>query len=789
MVRSNSGRRRYADGGEVDGPGTGRSDSIPADLSDGEFVVNAKSAKEHKQLLKMVNGGFVDGESLTDWLGGDYDARFDKLRHIEEAFSLSDMIPGGVADHDIFDEIEGMLGNVNYDEVFAMLQGGIYSPEKTARNTINKAMNDWSFGDAVESMNVDVTPEMFEGLEEYIHDLGTNDIMENFDDLRKVSVDSVNNYLVGIMDDMASEWDEASMDFGYAEGGLVGSDKSALDTINMSLGNFSISDALENMDIDVTKDMIPTLGEYINDLSAGDLIGDFDNLKGLTEDDVNWRLYELVNDLASEYDEASMSFGYKCGGLVHKYDDGGKVRGPGTGTSDSIPALLSNGEFVVNAKDTSKYRGILEQINAGKFANGGTVGDAESYQFLQFQNQGKTGSGGAGSFDFDKTMEKFVNHLEAANPKVQNVIEQLEFLRDKSSNLNEEQTLQHDYTRRINRALIELNEEKKDEAAVTKDAAGAVKDLGDNAADAAEELKNVWEGMGKELTGPIKKAFLEGGSIGDAIKQGMHGLLQGIAGKLMDRAFKPLEDMLDNALNDLFGSGEIELGSSAANPMITKNITGATASDFTNGKFLSGGDRDEAEIATGLQYNTDMLSEQTAMLAEQSFDFMDGTDNIVGSIFDQTDSMGGFFDNIGGLFSEGLSGLGSLFSSGGSSSGGGGFDLFGSIGSIFGFAKGGMVPKLGQRPQYFASGGFAKGTDTVPAMLTPGEMVLNKNQQDMMGSGGTTYNTYNLEVTGNVDQRSINQIRNIIQNSPNQVNQASQRGERERTGLRPSNRR
>jgi len=45
-------------------------------------------------------------------------------------------------------------------------------------------------------------------------------------------------------------------------------------------------------------------------------------------------------------------------------------------------------------------------------------------------------------------------------------------------------------------------------------------------------------------------------------------------------------------------------------------------------------------------------------------------------------------------------------------------------------SKGGMVPKYfasgGIVPKYFSDGGFAKGTDTVPAMLTPGEFVMNR---------------------------------------------------------------
>ena len=47
------------------------------------------------------------------------------------------------------------------------------------------------------------------------------------------------------------------------------------------------------------------------------------------------------------------------------------------------------------------------------------------------------------------------------------------------------------------------------------------------------------------------------------------------------------------------------------------------------------------------------------------------------------------------------------------------------------FARGGIVPKYfsagGVVPKYFAKGGMPKGTDIIPAMLTPGEFVINKS--------------------------------------------------------------
>ena len=46
-----------------------------------------------------------------------------------------------------------------------------------------------------------------------------------------------------------------------------------------------------------------------------------------------------------------------------KFADGGLVEGTGTGTSDSIPAMLSNGESVITARATSMFSPILSYIN------------------------------------------------------------------------------------------------------------------------------------------------------------------------------------------------------------------------------------------------------------------------------------------------------------------------------------------------------------------------------------------------------------------------------------------
>ena len=57
-----------------------------------------------------------------------------------------------------------------------------------------------------------------------------------------------------------------------------------------------------------------------------------------------------------------------------KMASGGFVSGPGTGTSDSIPAMLSNGEYVINADSVKKYgMDTFHAFNSKKYSMGGPV--------------------------------------------------------------------------------------------------------------------------------------------------------------------------------------------------------------------------------------------------------------------------------------------------------------------------------------------------------------------------------------------------------------------------------
>jgi hypothetical protein len=79
------------------------------------------------------------------------------------------------------------------------------------------------------------------------------------------------------------------------------------------------------------------------------------------------------------------------------FASGGYVSGPGTATSDSIPARLSNGEYVVSAPAVSRIGvGALDRINSLKgFALGGRVGRFDTGISLpRFAGGGPVGGGG-----------------------------------------------------------------------------------------------------------------------------------------------------------------------------------------------------------------------------------------------------------------------------------------------------------------------------------------------------------------------------------------------------------
>ena len=107
-------------------------------------------------------------------------------------------------------------------------------------------------------------------------------------------------------------------------------------------------------------------------------------------------LFRKVVAAAKEANAATAAEGAATGG---QFAGGGRVRGPGSSTSDSIPAWLSNGEFVVRAAAVRKYgSALLHAINSGSwngaqaFAVGGPVSPAAAHRAGVAERVGGGGS-------------------------------------------------------------------------------------------------------------------------------------------------------------------------------------------------------------------------------------------------------------------------------------------------------------------------------------------------------------------------------------------------------------
>lgn len=101
-----------------------------------------------------------------------------------------------------------------------------------------------------------------------------------------------------------------------------------------------------------------------------------DSLSGLHDQQIKVSA-DLVVGGAGTAGDSSRSRDTGGTGFAGRHARGGFIRGAGGPTEDRIPALLSNGEYIIRAAAVRKI-GVesLDVLNAARFAKGGRVGDA-----------------------------------------------------------------------------------------------------------------------------------------------------------------------------------------------------------------------------------------------------------------------------------------------------------------------------------------------------------------------------------------------------------------------------
>jgi hypothetical protein len=110
---------------------------------------------------------------------------------------------------------------------------------------------------------------------------------------------------------------------------------------------------------DIDENSIPQLKEIVTQVFSGNYGKIEENVKIIlkgTKVFAEEGLKDLADTIKKAFEklQETMGKGKATGGYVY---------GEGTSTSDSIPTMLSNGEFVVNAKSTSSFGPLLETIN------------------------------------------------------------------------------------------------------------------------------------------------------------------------------------------------------------------------------------------------------------------------------------------------------------------------------------------------------------------------------------------------------------------------------------------
>ena len=424
------------------------------------------------------------------------------------------------------------------------------------------------------------------------------------------------------------------------------------------------------------------------------------------------------------------------GGKIHAFASGGLV--PGQGNGDTVPAMLTPGEFVIK-KSSVKSLGAENLARANKYADGGYVIRPQSGKFAGFfmQPDGERDSSlvSAGQkVTNDTTREGLLNQINKNKSKYK-----AGKLSEQETNLISSQAID-DYepsVATISKALSGNVVSEKNFREYLSKGKGTPESLIDNAAAKAQGLDDQEIGSLKKLLNSEKDkyakfvqskiksstpqgliagskgteikiaaqgddvpAFYIGeddgprsqamrGAIAKKTKEGFSTILSGIG---TDPAFKdiglpPLDvkgDAIKNAIEPLFNSQDPKSARVAIEGYVLEGITAALT-----GITLGGSDTtwDFPEVASSAEKLGKLFGQTSRIAQVKSGDAKrSNNDNSKNSILTK---------KIASTLLK--------------------------------------HPELIGNVKEFANGGFASGSDTVPAMLTPGEFVINKKSAESIG--------------------------------------------------------
>jgi TP901 family phage tail tape measure protein len=302
----------------------------------------------------------------------------------------------------------------------------------------------------------------------------------------------------------------------------------------------------------------------------------------------------------SKYYSQGPHKGAATGGLIRRYADGGNVQvipfggavtGPGTGTSDSIPALISNGEYVIKADAVRRYGvAMFDRLNAKRYASGGLAG-------FTYTPTGQPVLGGPGDAKqrYDQEIADLKKAWDDLTKSLKDQAKAAENLKAAEKHLSD--VRKHHHTR----AQLRAAEERVDRAKSAKKKTDAEVRKDRKKVNAADEELGLKHGSKAPKTFNLKAYETQLNESVAATDKWRKSLA-----KVGQRGGKELQAMLEgmgeegySLVNALAGASDKQFKSITDKLQKTGELAKATLKDFT--KQLNGSTKESQQFAADLQ--------------------------------------------------------------------------------------------------------------------------------------------------------------------------------------------
>ena len=400
------GLRRNSGGGV---PGVGNTDTVPAMLTPGEFVINKEATKQNLGLLKEINDGSVKGYNKGGKVPGvQYFGTNEEQRVVQSVRELKN-IAGGFSE----------LGGSTISQAPSRAGSGAFNlgnaPQSLIQELIESLTTAGAPSDIIQELGSFISPTPRRGSYDFNNNLRAGSVSRR----EMVSLFNMSQFTHGsgpkvspfqfLYDEIGDVPESIDKEIRKSAIRISASYPKGHTFTDPDYGNIFVK-AIEEASIDdKTRSQLlqaAVANQEVGARRAGSFMpfaeqaglkrafkkngdpyqratfiftgSDGSSIKlaaGETRDIKGKRSYQKIKSIPG-YNKAHV-ISQVIKALAIRRNSGGPI--PGSGNTDTVPAMLTPGEFVVNKKAASQNQGILEMMNGGKvkgYRLGGIVGGA-----------------------------------------------------------------------------------------------------------------------------------------------------------------------------------------------------------------------------------------------------------------------------------------------------------------------------------------------------------------------------------------------------------------------------